>query len=57
MLPKRILALIIIAFLVILPLVMFPHTVHAAEIGSAADLIAAINAVRVAQGNPPLEVG
>jgi LysM repeat protein len=46
----------ILAILVILPLVMLPRPVQAAEIGSAADLIAAINAVRAAQGNPPLEV-
>jgi LysM repeat protein len=46
----------IFAILVILPLVMFPRPAQAAEIGSAADLIAAINTVRAAQGNPPLEV-
>ena len=46
----------IFAILMILPLVMFSRPVQAAEIGSAADLIAAINAVRAAQGNPPLEV-
>ena len=47
---------LIVAFLMILPMVMFPRPVQAADIGSAADLIAAINAVRAAQGNPPLEV-